>query len=102
MTTGKTWTITVSLNASGDLVWSGYDRGPHLSRALGATDYEWWRYVRAPHVSILLAALGGGPDDDIAPLVRERFDNDLDLAAFAKAHGIPTEFGSRTTTDWGD
>lgn len=97
-----TWSIVVSINANGDLVWSGYDSGPHLSKMMGGSEYEWWRYVRAEHVPALRAALGGGPADDVAKLVRERFKSDLDLAAFAKEHGIPTEFRNWTTTDWSD
>lgn len=95
-----TWSIVVSVDKAGDLVWAGYDRGPHLAKTMGASEYEWWRYVRAPHVPALLAALGGSPGDDVVGLVRERFRSDMDLAAFADEHGIPTEFRNWTTTDW--
>jgi hypothetical protein len=95
-----TWSIAVRVDAAGDLVWAGSDSGPHLATMMGASDYEWWRYVRAPHLPALVAALGGSPGDDVAALVRERFTSDVDLAAFADEHGIPTEFRAWTTTDW--
>lgn len=93
--------VHVSLDEDGDLVWSGHDLGPEVGALqAGASEYEFWRYVRAKHVPALLAALGGAAGDDVARLVSKRFRSDVELAAFAEAHDIPTEFSSWIPTHW--
>ena len=95
--------VAVTVNEKGDLVWSGHDLGPEVAALrAGASEYEFWRYVRAKHVPALLAALGGAAGDDVARLVGRRFRSDVELAEFAAAHDIPTEFSSWTPTHWDD
>ena len=95
--------VDVTMNAEGDLVWSGHDLGPGVGALrAGATEYEFWRYVRARHLPALRAALGGPQNGDLTRLVRERFRSDVELDAFAKAHDIPTEFSSWIPTNWDD
>lgn len=95
--------VVVELNKAGDLVWNGHDIGPDVGLLQpGATEYEFWRYVRAAHVPALRTALGAGPNDDVARMVKKRFESDVDLAAFAAEHDIPTEFNSWITTNWDD
>ena len=87
--------VVVTLTHAGDLVWSGQDLGPDVEKlSPGATEYEWWRTVPAAYVPALLAALGGGPGDNVVALVAERFDSDVELEEFAASVGIPTEFDS--------
>lgn len=101
MTTSRS--VNVELNEAGDLVWNGHDIGPDVGILQpGATEYEFWRSVRAAHVPALRAALGAGPTDDITRIVRQRFESNVDLDAFATEHGIPTEFSSWITTNWDD
>ena len=91
--------VVVTLTHAGDLLWSSQDIGPDVGRLRrGATEYEWWRTVPAAHVPALLAALGGGPADNVVALVAERFDSDVELEKFATSLGIPTEFDSWTST----
>ena len=95
--------VSVTLNKDGDLVWSGHDLGPEVGALrAGATEYEFWRYVRAEHLPALLVALGGAAGDDVTRLVGKRFRSDVELAEFAKAHDIPTEFSSWVGTNWDD
>lgn len=82
-------------------MWSGHDLGPEVGALrAGASEYEFWRYIRAKHVPALVAALGGVAGDDVTRLVRKRFRSDTELAAFAEAHDIPTEFSSWIPTHW--
>lgn len=93
--------VDVTLNEDGDLVWSGHDLGPEVAALrAGASEYEFWRYIRAKHLPALRIALGGAAGDDVARLVRKRFRSDVELAAFAEAHDIPTEFSSWIPTHW--
>lgn len=95
--------VHVTLNEAGDLVWSGHDLGSGVGALVrGASEYEFWRYVRAAHVPALRAALGGGPTDDVTRMVAQRFRSDVELAAFAAEHDIPTEFSSWVPTHWDD
>jgi hypothetical protein len=78
---------------NGDLVWYGHDLGGGAG-PLGGSDYEFWRTVRKAHLSALRAALGGKQGADVPGMVSGRFRSDVELAEFAAAHGIPTEFHS--------
>lgn len=90
----------VLIDEHGDLVWHGHDLGPAVGSLMrGSTEYEFWRYVSADDVPMLLDALGGETGDDAARLASERFESDVELDAFAKAHGITTHFHSWITTD---
>ena len=90
----------VTFNEDGDLVWSGHDLGPAVSSMVsGANEYEYWRTVRAPFVPALAAALGVAPKD-LPAVVRSRFASDVELDAFAEAHGILTEFDNWIPTNW--
>ena len=85
----------VTIKENGDLVWAGHDLGPGAGAHIGgSSEYEYWRRVPAAHLTALLTALGGGPDDDVADLVKRRFASDVQLAEFAAEHGITTTFSS--------
>jgi len=84
----------VHVDAEGDLVWAGHNMGPQVAAVFGGSEYEFWRTIRAVHLAALTRALGGQPGADVAQLVRQRFESDVDLNQFAEAHGIPTEFSS--------
>ena len=73
------------LDAHGDLVLEGYDRGPDVAAHFGDSDYEYWRRVRQPHVARVLLEL-----------LKDRFDSDVTFHQWLQAKGIPDEFSSWT------
>ncbi len=53
------------INGEGQLVLQGQDLGPLTSVVSDDGEYEWFRYVQAEHIPSLLAALGGGAEEDV-------------------------------------
>ena len=92
--------LDARLTEAGDVVIEGQDLGPGVARIFGPglTEYEWTHTVRAKDVSLLVAALGGEPDDEVLTLI-ERTCSGSDAARLATllAGGgpIPAEFWSR-------
>jgi hypothetical protein len=75
--------LTTKIDEAGRLVVEGHDIGPAVEAHWGDSDYEYWITVDKDYVGTTLLHL-----------LKEKFDNSLELKAWLKAHDVPFGFSS--------
>lgn len=82
---GSHYVLKAYLDASGHLVFEGYDTGPLVQATWGDSDYEYWLKIDAEHVPQVLLEL-----------IKDRFETDSEFRQWLDRKGIPCHFDSWT------
>lgn len=90
--------LSASEEADGTIRIEGHDLGPGVAAVWGAslTEYEWVWVIHHEDVAAMLAALGGGADDDPLDVLRDWFErHGRDPGQAIKDARAPIHFWSR-------
>ena len=93
---GSTQNVSISMDSSGTFRWRGHDTGDKVTEFWGSgiSDYEWVFAVPPDRVQKLVDALRGRAGEDVLDLVRNRFEEGVDIPQVLRGESVLAEFSN--------